>query len=208
MAFLFVHRLIGQRVPFSMNLLLRHFCFLWHVKHLCMCVGGCLDLFIYLWSIDTKSKAHCQELQFFFRFRDCDSCIWKWYLECYCCHQWNMQVFISPHTTFELWAICSAVPKNVLLLIFGSGFVFCLTSRSQYLLFHVFVNFRKMKKSGTCTITKHSFWILLNKTEIPLAANTGSHVIIFKITYFKLFHFGLKQSMTSYLISQGAHWIK
>lgn len=42
-------------------------CFLWHVKHLCMCVGGCLDLFIYLWSIDTKSKAHCQELQFFFR---------------------------------------------------------------------------------------------------------------------------------------------
>lgn len=110
-------------------------CFLWHVKHLCMCVWGVfrpVHLPLISWY---QKQSSLPGITVLFRIRDCDSCIWKWYLECYCCHQWNMQVFISPHTTFELWAICSAVPKNVSLLIFGSGFVFCLTSRSQYLLF-------------------------------------------------------------------------
>lgn len=82
---------------------------------------------------------HCQELQFFFGLEIVIAVFGNGILNVVVTSE-ICSFFISPHTTFELWAICSAVPKNVSLLIFGSGVVFVF-SRSQYLLFHAFCKF-------------------------------------------------------------------
>lgn len=197
MAFLFAHWLIGQRVPFSINLLLRHlksvsaFCGMLSIC-VCVCVWGVFRP-VHLPLINWYQKQSALPgITVLFRIRDCDSCIWKRYLECCCycccCHQWNMQVFTSPHTTFELWAICSAVPKNVSLLIFGSGFVFCLfvfiLSDIKIPIFVVLClcKFLTKLKKWNLYHNETFLWISLNKTEILLATNTRSHIIIFKLT--------------------------
>lgn len=105
MAFLFVHRLIGQRVPFSINLLLCHlksvsaFC---GMLSICVCLWGVFRP-VHLPLINWYQKQNALPgITVLFWIRDCDSCIWKWYLEC-CRHQWNMQFFyFSPHNIWTL----------------------------------------------------------------------------------------------------------